>query len=180
MEQRRLEARAGRPYAGLQSKCLPSGMPQMMFGSGLPKQTLEVPGQVTMLSSELSFFRIIRLDAAHDPDARPTLMGDSVGHWDNGELVVDTVAISDRTLLPDGIPHTARLHIIERYRRTSQDRIELLMTFDDPAAFTRPWTTVTHLKLETDRRIDEYYCDNNRNVAVHDTTTVVLPTEDAP
>jgi hypothetical protein len=178
MEKRRQDAKAGHPYAGLQSKCLPSGMPQMMFGSGLPKQTLETPGQVTMLSVELSFFRIIRLDAPHDPSAKPTLMGDSVGHWENGDLIVDTTNISDRTQLPDGIPHSDQLRIVERYHRTSKDRIEILMTFDDPKTFTKPWTVVTHLKLETDRRIDEYYCENNRNVAVHDTTTVVLPPEE--
>jgi len=175
MQQRMRAAKAGRPYAGLQSKCLPSGMPQMMFGSGLPKQTLETPDQVTMLSEELNFFRIIRLNARHEADAKPTLMGDSVGHWEHGDLVVDTVAISAATQLPDGIPHSDQLHIIERYRRTSRDRIELLMTFEDPQAFTRPWTTVTHLKLESDRRIGEYFCENNRNVAVRDTTTVVLP-----
>jgi hypothetical protein len=178
MEKRRQDAKEGHPYAGLQSKCLPSGMPQMMFGSGLPKQTLETPGQVTMLSVELSFFRIIRLDAPHELDGKPSLMGDSVGHWEGGDLVVDTIGISDRTQLPDGIPHSDQLHIIERYRRTSKDRIEILMTFDDPKAFTQPWTTVTHLKLESDRHIDEYFCENNRNVAVHDTTTVVLPSDE--
>ena len=178
IEKRRQDARVGKPYAGLQSKCLPSGMPQMMFGSGLPKQTLETPGQITMLSVELSFFRVIRLDVPHEADAKPTLMGDSVGHWENGDLIVDTVAISDRTQLPDGIPHSEQLHITERYHRTSKDRIELLMTFEDPKAFARPWTTVTHLKLETDRKIEEYYCSNNRNVAVGDATTVVLPGEE--
>jgi hypothetical protein len=179
IEQRKLDAKAGRPYAGLQSKCLPSGMPQMMFGSGLPKQTLETPGQVTMLSVELSFFRVIRLDVPHAADIKPSLMGDSVGHWEGGDLVVDTIGISDRTQLPDGIPHSEQLHIVERYHRTSRDRVELLMTFDDPKAFTRPWTTVTHLKLESDRRIEEYFCQNNRNLAVHDTTTVVLPSDQA-
>jgi hypothetical protein len=178
MEKRRQDEKQGHPYAGLQSKCLPAGMPQMMFGSGLPKQTLETPGQVTMLSVELSFFRIIRLDVPHDVDAKPTLMGDSVGHWENGDLVVDTTHISDRTELGN-IPHSDQLHLVERYRRTSSDRIEILMTFDDPKAFTQPWTTVAHLKLESSRHIGEYYCENNRNIAVHDTTTVVLPQDEA-
>lgn len=175
MEKRRQDAKAGRPYAGLQSQCLPSGMPGMMFGSGLPKQTLETPGQVTMLSEELTFFRVIRLNASHAADAQPSLMGDSIGRWEDGDLVVDTIDISDRTQLPDGIPHSDQLHLTERYRRTSQDRIEILMTFDDPKVFTRPWTTAVHLKLESSRRMDEYFCENNRNVAVQDTTTVVLP-----
>jgi hypothetical protein len=131
-----------------------------------------------MLSEELTFFRIIRMDVKHEDDPDPTLMGDSVGRWDkNGDLVVDTIAISDQTQLPGGIPHSEQLHIVERYHRTSKDRIELLMTFDDPKAFTRTWTTVTHLKLEPAKRLSEYYCENNRNIAVGDVTTAVLPSK---
>ena len=175
MEKRAADAKAGRPYAGLQSKCLPSGFPQMMFGSGLPHQTLESPGQVTILVEELSFFRIIRLNTKHLPDPDPSFMGDSVGHWEGDTLVVDTIGLTDRTQLPGGIPHSEELHVIERFHRTSKDRIELQMTFDDPKTFTRPWTTVTHLNIEHNRRISEYYCENNRNIAVDDVTTAVLP-----
>jgi hypothetical protein len=174
IEQWRADAKAGHPHAGLQSKCLPSGMPAMMFGSGLPKQTLESKDQITILSEELSFFRIIRLNARHEDDPDPTFMGDSVGHWEGPTLVVDTIGVSDRTELPNNIPHSDQLHIVERYTRTSKDRIEIVMTFDDPKTFTRPWTLVTHLKLEPTRRLSEYYCENNRNVAVGDVTTAVL------
>ena len=177
MEKRRQDAKEGHPYASLQSRCLPSGMPQMMFATGLPKQTLETAGQVTILSEELSFFRIIHLNAQHAKHPDPSYMGDSVGHWEGGDLVVDTIGISEKTQLPDGILHSEKLHLVERYRRTSKDRIELLMTFEDPKAFLRPWTTVTHLKLEPSKRIQEYYCDNNRNIAVGDQTTTVLPAD---
>ena len=146
----------------------------MMFGSGLPHQTLESPGQVTILVEELSYFRIIRLNAKHQEDPDPTFMGDAVGHWEGGTLVVDTIGLSDQTLLPGGIPHSEQLHVVERFRRTSKDRIELLMTFEDPKAFTTPWTTVTHLKIESNRRISEYYCENNRNLAVDGVTTAVM------
>ena len=172
--QREKDAKEGRPYAGLQSRCLPAGFPQMMFGSGLPHQTLESPGQVTILVEELSYFRIIRLNAKHQEDPDPTFMGDAVGHWEGGTLVVDTIGLSDQTLLPGGIPHSEQLHVVERFRRTSKDRIELLMTFEDPKAFTTPWTTVTHLKIESNRRISEYYCENNRNLAVDGVTTAVM------
>jgi hypothetical protein len=174
IEKRRQDAKAGRPYAGLQAKCLPAGMPQMMFGSGLPHQTLENPDHVVILVEELSFFRIIRLNAKHPDDPDPTLMGDSIGHWENGDLVVDTIAISERTLLPGGIPHTDQLRITERFRRTSKDRVELLMTFDDPKTFTKSWTVANHLQFDG-RQISEYYCENNRNVGEGDVTTVIHP-----
>ena len=174
LKQQEVDARNGKPRAGLQSRCLPSGFPQMMFGSGLPHQTLESPGQVTILVEELAFFRIIRLNAKHADDPDPSYTGDSIGHWEGNTLVVDTIGMNDKTELPGNIPHSEDLHIVERFTRTSKNRVELVMTFDDPKTFTRPWALITHLNFDADRRMEEYYCENNRNVSVNGVTTAVL------
>jgi hypothetical protein len=167
-------ARQGHPRPSLQSQCLPAGFPQMMFGSGLPHQTLESPGQVTMLVEELSYFRVIRLNTPQDPDPDPALMGNSVGHWEGDTLVVDTVGLDTRTMLPGGVPHSDAAHVVERYHRISKDRIEILMTAEDPKMGTKPYTIVQHLKLEPSRRISEYFCVNNRNRTVNGATGAIL------
>src|SRR5437867_2822400 len=50
-----------------------------------------------------------------DPD--PSWKGHSIGKWEDDTLVVDTVGLNDKSWLPDGLPHTEMLHVIERYRR---------------------------------------------------------------
>ena len=168
------DAADGRPYAPLSSGCLPYGMPSMMFPPGqLPIQILESPGQVTVLFEEYSVFRIIRLNAKHDPDPDPTFFGDSVGHWEGNTLVVDTVGVDPRTplglsaptIVQGQIPHTEAMHIIERLHRTGPDTLENDVTIDDPKTFTRPYTMVSTYKFIPGEKLNEFYCESNRNPA---------------
>jgi hypothetical protein len=165
LEERIKAGEAGHPFATTKSRCLPSGVPAMMFGPALPIQILETPGQVILLNEELAYFRIIRLNVKHVPDPDPSYMGDSVGHWEGGTLVVDTIGLTDRTTLDGiGMPHSDALHVVERFRRVAPALIEIRFTIDDPKTFTRAWTTTTHFKpTPPGRRIEEYICENNRN-----------------
>jgi hypothetical protein len=161
VEQRLQDAEAGHPFASTKSRCLPGGVPDMMFGSG-PMQILETPGQVTVLREEFTFFRIIHVGGAHPADPDPTLLGDSVGHWEGGVFVVDTIGVSDKTTIREVIPHTEAMHVVERYRRTGKDSMEIVGTIDDPKTFTKPWTMVTHLR-RLNEGLTQYFCENNRN-----------------
>ena len=166
LEQRLKDGESGRVFVTPLSQCLPSGVPAMMFYPGLPIQILETPGQVTMLNEQLTNYRAIYLGARHDEDPDPSFFGDSIGHWEGDTLVVDTIGLTTRTTLDQpGMPHSDRLHVIERYRRTGQRRLELKVTIDDPKVFTAPWTAITHFAMTPDdRRIEEYICENNRNL----------------
>lgn len=164
-EKRVKGAEAGRPYAITKAFCLPAGVPQAMFGPALPIEILETPGKVTILMEEFTNFRQIVLDGQHLKDPEPSFMGDSVGRWDHGDLVVDTVALSDRTTLdPLGMPHSDALHLTERFHRTGDKTMELRVTVDDPKTFTRTWTATTHFKaMPAGSRLEEDLCENNRN-----------------
>ena len=39
-----------------------------------------------------------------------------------------------------GHPHSEALHLVERYRRPTQDTLEIRLLFDDPTTYTKPWT----------------------------------------
>jgi hypothetical protein len=164
LEKRLKDAEEGKIFPTTLSQCLPSGVPAMMFYPGLPIQILETPGQVTMLNEQFTNWRLIYLDAQHDPDPDPSFFGDSIGHWEGDTLVVDTLGLTTRTALDQpGMPHSDALHVVERYRRTGAKTLELLVTIDDPKVFTAAWTAVTHFELApADRRIEEYICENNR------------------
>ena len=89
-------------------------------------------------------------------------MGHSIGHWEGDTLVVDTVGINDRTWLDsNGLEHSDKLHLTERFRKTGPDRIHYSVTYDDPVFFTRPWTFDLDLKLLKNTRILEYVCEEN-------------------
>ena len=68
-------------------------------------------------------------------------MGHSIGKYDGNTLVVDTAAINETTWIDTlGHPHSDALHLVERIRRPNHDTLEIEVTFEDPKAYTRPWT----------------------------------------
>ncbi len=165
LEKRIKMSEAGDPFPTTQTRCLP-GIPVMLLGGGgYPIQILETPGQVTMLFEEMNHFRLIHLNGAHPEDPDPTYMGHSIGHWEGSTLVVDTVAlVKDTPLDWLGMPHSEDLHLIERYRRTGKDTLELIITIDDPKTFTRRWDAKQVFKTApADMTLTEYICENNRD-----------------
>ena len=61
--------------------------------------------------------RVVHLDRREHPQQlEPSLHGHSIGHWEGGTLVVDTVGYAAH---PDGfafdLPSSASKHIVERF-----------------------------------------------------------------
>jgi hypothetical protein len=175
VEDRRKAALDGHPVASNGSSCLSNGMPSMMRPPiELPLQIIETPNQVTVLFEFYGTFRIIRLNEKHPDDPDPGFMGNSVGHWEGDTLVVDTIALNDKTQVA-GAPHSEDLHLIEHLRRTGKDTLQDRITIIDPKTFTRPWDWVINLKRVPGMRIREYVCENQRNgVDANGNTSVQL------
>ena len=148
--------KGAKPTAG----CLPAGVPQMMQPPPrLPIEIVETPGQVTVLFSSLTTFRIIRMDEGHPDDPDPTFMGNSVGHWEGRTLVVDTIALNERTTIDGVVPHSDQLHVVERLRRTGPGALEDLVTIDDPKTFTRPYAYRFTYRRTPGAKVREDLCD---------------------
>ena len=91
-------------------------------------------------------WRQIAMNKEHSPDAPATWYGNAVGKWDGDTLVVDSTGYKASTwLTSQGLPHTEDLHIVERIRRDG-DTLVMHFTFEDPGAFTKPWSA--ELKYE--------------------------------
>ncbi len=164
LEQRIKLSQQGDPYLANTSLCLP-GVPVMMLGGPYPIQILETPGLVTILMEEQNHFRLIYLDGKHPEDPDPTFLGHSVGHWEGGTLVVDTIGLTDRTSIDRiGMPHSEELHLVERFRRTGKDAMELTITIDDPKTFTKAWDAKVNYRTPAPGvEMTEYICENNRD-----------------
>ena len=124
---------------------------------------IQTPSVLVQLMENAAHFRQVFLHGlAHPADLSPTWMGHSIGTWDGDTLVIDSVGFNDKTWLHNDLPHTERLHVIERYRRLDLGRLEVEVTYDDPGTLTKPWSSRFIWELVPGEEIQEYVCENNR------------------
>lgn len=145
--------------------CMPPG-PKAGIGVGnTPMKIVQTPRLVVVLYEYHTIFRQIFTDGRALPeDPNPTWMGYSIGRWDGDTLVVTTAGYNDRTTLDlAGHPHTEALRLTERYHRRDTGHLDLQVTFEDPKAYTKPWTVPVEFDLVPDGDLIEYICENERD-----------------
>jgi len=119
-------------------KCYLPGVPRAAY-MPYPFQIFESASAITFAYEYAGAVRNIYMK---DPGPAPadSWMGQSVGHWEGDSLVINVTDMNDRSWLDrSGNFHSDKLHVVERYTRTSQDVISYEATIEDPAVFTRPW-----------------------------------------
>ena len=143
-----------------EANCLPAGVPR---GSPYPWRIVQTPSHYFILfEGNIHSYRQIFMDAKHPDDPDPTWYGHSVGHWEGGTLVVDTIGFNDKFWFDYmGHPHTEKLHTIERYTRTDLGHMSIEVTIEDPGAYKQPFTTVGRATLMVGQELLEYICQEN-------------------
>ncbi len=142
-EQQALD-KAGRPN-NIYVNCLPEGMPSFVIMTLNASEFLFTPGRVTILNEfDGNRQRRIYTDGrGHPEDPDLTFNGHSIGHWEHGTLVVDTVGILPQTFLPlgqsVGHPNNGDLRIIEHIHLAEPDRLEDELEIIAPHVLTAPW-----------------------------------------
>jgi hypothetical protein len=154
----------GRPLATTTIACLPQGMPSMMGSGGpFPMEILVSEGQVTIIQEAYNQVRRIYLDKPQLPlaDIEPGYYGRSVARWEGNTLVVETLGIKESVEYRN-VPHTANMRITERIQLLSDDVLENVVTIEDPAVLTEPWTFELEYQRLPDYEMMEYICEDNR------------------
>ncbi|HUI76267.1 MAG TPA: hypothetical protein VLY24_00090 [Bryobacteraceae bacterium] len=160
--QKVLEAFNRRAIDDPSALCLPLGLPRAGLLGLFPIQIVQTPKRIVILYEYMSSFRVIPLNATHPDDLLPSYMGNSVGHWEGDTLVVDVTGFNDKTWLAGaGTFHSDALHVVERYTRVSQDRINYDVTIEDSKVLTKPWTIRSSMMLRDGTRLEEYVCAEN-------------------
>jgi len=96
----------------------------------------------------------------------PSYLGYSVGRWDRDTFIVETSGFNDKQALDAmGHPRSEQLKITERFRRRDYGHLDVEMTFDDPALYTRPFTIRVPHTLLADQDIFEMYPENEKDCA---------------
>jgi hypothetical protein len=110
-------------------------------------------------------FRIVFMDGRPHPPAKdlaPSYYGHSIGRWEGETLVIDTIGLNEKSWMNrDGIPHTDRLHLIERVSRPDYNTLRYEVTIDDPGAFTAVWKSGFSLNWSAGNQVFEYICQDN-------------------
>jgi len=154
----------------MEVRCLPLG-PAAMTTPYFDIKFVQTPTLIVLLIDDLTY-RQIHLDGRQLPvDPNPSWMGYSVGRWEGDTLIVESNGFTDRSWLDyDGHPHTEALRIVERYRRVDVGHLDLEVTFEDPGAYTTPWTVSVPLELFPDTEVLEFVCNENEKSTVHMTS----------
>jgi hypothetical protein len=111
---------------------------------------LQASNVVYILYEFTRVWRSIAMDRGHPKELDSTWLGDSIGRYEGDTLVIDTIGLNDETWLDRvGHPHSDALHFTERFRRVDHDTLELDVTFDDPKAYTRTWSSKKSFQLSS-------------------------------
>lgn len=155
----------GEPIAERVVACLPEGMPGMM-GATFPIEVLQSKGQVTVIEEAYTQVRRILLDREQKPidDVEPGFYGRSVGRWENGTLVVDTVGVKEDVIYQN-VPHSKDMRIKEKISLGANDVLRDEITIEDPMYLDKPWTFTVGYRRMKDYQLLEYVCEDNREYA---------------
>lgn len=153
-------------------RCITRGMPAsmlpMQYNNGI--RLFQAPGLVAIQLEMIHETRIIPIDGSDPiPSQIGHWMGESRGHWEDGNtLVVETTNFrpgpSATNIVTTGSPPendtpiSTEAHILERFTMTGPDTITYEITHTDPVVYTAPWTARLNWQRDDEYEFFEYAC----------------------
>lgn len=163
MHKASIQARKNGDTSGNNSAtCIPNGMPNIM-SSPFAFEFLFTPGQVTIIPENNMVRRVFTDGRPHPDDPDTTFSGHSIGHWEDGVLVIDTVAIKPRAELFVGMHITADMRVVERVFKNPHGRMQIDTTVYDDAMFTKPYRYSRTFEFSKAGMMEAYCTENNRD-----------------
>jgi len=141
--------------------CLP---PSIVYGlqGPFPFEVFQTPELIVFKYEYFDQVRLIHMDGrGHPPEDAPhSKIGHSIGHWEGDELVVDTTHLAASTITNNGLDHSDKIHMIERYR-LSEDGKDLLATqwFEDPEVLENNGARYIKWTRQPGQYVYPYECD---------------------
>jgi hypothetical protein len=130
----------------LYDRCITRGIVgsvlRVVYGNG--NRIVQAPGMVVISYEMIHDTRVMYTDGR--PHVSPNirqLLGDSRARWEGDELVVETTNLTDRTSIGgngNGLRHSAKMVITERFKRVADDVLQYQFTVDDPVTYEKPFT----------------------------------------
>ena len=141
-------------------RCEPYG-PTRIMSSALPFRIFQQDKMIGIVFEHIDY-RLIYMNGKHPEDIvdYPEWEGHSIGYWDGDTLVVDTIGMREESWLDSfGLQHSAKLHVVERYTKTSPDSYIWKVTVDDPVYFTKPFSYAFNVSRSDERIVPDRCAD---------------------
>jgi hypothetical protein len=130
----------------LYDRCITRGVVgsvlRVVYGNG--NRIVQAPGMVAITYEMIHDTRVFYTDGR--PHVSPSIkqyLGDSRARWEGDVLVVETTNLTDKTSIGgngNGLRHSDRMRITERFKRVADDVLQYQFTVDDPLTYTAPFT----------------------------------------
>jgi hypothetical protein len=158
------EVLAGKVPFITRERCWPTGVPgYSVYTRVEPLYILQTPKEVTLVIELDQQVRHIYMNVPHSANPGHSWYGESIGHYEGDELVVDTVGLNDKSYVDNyRTPHTDQIHVVERFKMIEGgNKLQALVTVDDPGAFNKTWTGVQRWSRGAKRPMLEQICAEN-------------------
>jgi hypothetical protein len=164
-------------------RCWPAGVPGLdIYNRGQPVHIIQTPKMVVYINELYAQTRHIYLNVPHSEHVKPSWYGESVGHYEGDELVVDTIGLNTRTFVDNyRTPHSEQLHVVERFKMVDEGKtLQVSVTVDDPGAFNMPWSAMQRWRRLSNTPLIEDLCEPNNDFFFGYWTGAALPRADKP
>jgi len=157
------------------SSCKQPGVPASWLAGG-PFFFIQTANEVMIIEEGDRHARRIRMTGPHSANPKPSWYGESVGHYEGSDLVVDTIGFNTKTFVDNyRTPHSDQIHVVERFRIVEGGKtLQVTATVEDPGAFNIPWSAVQRWKRGPYRQILEQICAENSE-GFYDYDVVPIP-----
>ena len=96
-------------------------------------------------------------------DDNPLYYGRAVARWEGDTLIADIIGFNEKFWFDNGgLPHTEKLHLVERYTRLDMNTMKYEVSIDDPGAYTKPWSASWNLQWIPGEEMPYFLCQDNR------------------
>src|SRR6187431_1592867 len=130
----------------LYDRCITRGIvgSVLRVGYGNGNRIVQAPGGVAFSYEMIHDTRVIYTDGRPQVgDGIRQYLGDSRARWEGDELFVVTTNLTDKTSIGgngNGLRHSDKMVITERFKRVAADVLQYQFTVDDPVTYVRPFT----------------------------------------
>jgi len=130
----------------LYDRCITRGIVgsvmRVVYGNG--NRIVQAPGVVAISYEMIHDSRVFYTDGRpHIGQSIRQYLGDSRARWEGDVLVVETTNLTDKTSIGpngNGLRHSDKMKISEKFKRVANDILQYQMTIDDPVTYARPFT----------------------------------------
>jgi hypothetical protein len=150
-----------------QARCYPGGVPGQLLYPAEPMYFIQTPKEVWMIWQRDHMVRRVYMTDRHSDNVKPSWFGESIGRYENGELVVDTVGLSTQNSYIDNLrtPHTEKERVVERFKLSADgNSLEAYVIVEDPDTFNEPLHMIQRWRKVKNELLETVCAENNGDI----------------